>query len=113
MTVKIFFVGLTSVELHLRRVAARAKAGGHDIPDKKILERWQNSRLNLIRLLPRLKELVLWDNSAEADFVRDAPKPVLLLHVQDGAITKPMDLAHTPQWAKPIVAAAIGLGRRA
>jgi len=107
MAVKILFVGLTSVEHHLRRVAARVKAGGHDIPEKKIRERWQNSRLNLIRLLPHLAELVLWDNSAEADFTRTEPQPVMVLRVKDGRIIAPGDLAGTPDWAKPIVAAAI------
>jgi predicted ABC-type ATPase len=107
MAVKIFFVGLASVEHHLRRVSARVASGGHDIPEGKIRERWENSRLNIIRLLPYLDEFVLWDNSAEADFVTTAPRPVLLLHIQDGAIIAPKNLARTPEWAKPIVAAAI------
>lgn len=107
MAVKILFVGLASVEHHLRRVAARVASGGHDIPAQKIRERWENSRLNLIRLLPHLTELVLWDNSAEANFTRTAPQPVLVLHVKDGGIIAPEDLAGTPDWAKPIVAAAI------
>ena len=109
MAVRIWFVGLASVEHHLRRVAARVATGGHDIPQKKIRERWQNSRVNLIRLLPHLAELVLWDNSAEANFKRTAPAPVLLLHVIDGAITAPKDLSATPEWAKPIVAGALKL----
>jgi len=109
MAVKICFVGLASVEHHLRRVAARVASGGHDIPEKKIRERWQNSRLNLIRLLPHLAEFVLWDNSAEADFARTLPAPVLLLHVIHGKITAPKDLTATPEWAKPIVAAALKL----
>ncbi|MEO7414806.1 MAG: AAA family ATPase [Opitutaceae bacterium] len=106
MAVKICFVGLASVEHHLRRVAARVRAGGHDIPEKKIRERWENSRLNLIRLLPHLAEFVLWDNSTEANFTRTAPQPVLVLHVKDGRIGAPEDLAGTPEWAKPIVAAS-------
>lgn len=107
MAVKVCFVGLASVEHHLRRVAARVASGGHDIPEGKIRERWHNSRLNLIRLLPHLAELVLWDNSAEVEVENTAPRPVLRLHVQDGAITAPKDLTSTPEWAKPIVAAAI------
>ncbi len=109
MAVKVCFVGLASVEQHLTRVAARVASGGHDIPEKKIRERWQNSRLNIIRLLPRLAEFVLWDNSAEADFTRTPPAPVLLLHLIGGQITAPKDLTATPKWAKPIVAAALKL----
>lgn len=109
MAVKIFFVGLTSVEHHLRRVATRVASGGHDIPEAKIRERWENSRLNLVRLLPHLSELVVWDNSAEADFATSAPAPVLLLHLQKGTILAPKNLSATPDWAKPIVAAALKL----
>ncbi len=112
MPVKVCFVGLSSVDHHLRRVAARVASGGHDIPEKKIRERWQNSRLNIIRLLPHLTEFVLWDNSAEADFTRTAPAPVLLLRVEVGVITAPKNLAATPDWAKPIVAAALKLQHR-
>lgn len=107
--VKIHFVGLASVEHHLRRVAARVADGGHDIPAAKIRERWDNSRLNLIRLLPHLAELMVWDNSAEADFAAGAPAPVLLLHLRAGKIVAPKNLSATPNWAKPIIAAALKL----
>ncbi|MDB6152238.1 MAG: hypothetical protein JWL90_691 [Chthoniobacteraceae bacterium] len=107
MAVKVCFVGLASLEHHLRRVAARVAAGGHDIPESKIRERWQNSRLNIIRLLPHLTEFVLWDNSAEADFADATPSPVLLLQVVDGNILTPDNLAAMPEWAKPIVVAAL------
>jgi predicted ABC-type ATPase len=109
MAVRVFFVGLASVEHHLRRVAARVAAGGHDIPEAKIRERWEGSRLNLIRLMPHLAELRVWDNSAEVEPSSEAPAPVLLLHLRSGRIVAPRNLASTPSWAKPIVAAALKL----
>lgn len=109
MAVKMFFVGLASVEHHLRRVAARVADGGHDIPEAKIRQRWANSRLNLIALLPHLAELKVWDNSAEADLSTAAPAPVLLLHLRAGKIIAPKNLSATPDWAKPVVAAALKL----
>jgi predicted ABC-type ATPase len=109
MAVKIYFVGLASVGHHLRRVAARVANGGHDIPEAKIRERWENSRLNQVRLLPHLAELMVWDNSAEADFATGTPAPVLVLHVRKGTILAPKNLSATPEWAKPIVAAALKL----
>ena len=39
-----------------------------------------------------------------------APLPVLVLHLQRGRIAGPADLTGTPDWAKPIVAAALQLG---
>lgn len=107
MAVRVWFVGLSSVEHHLRRVAARVAAGGHDIPERKIRERWESSRLNLVRLLPHLSELALWDNSAESDLDKTAPRPVLLLHIVEERIIAPETLAATPSWAKAIVAAAL------
>lgn len=109
MAVRMFFVGLASVEHHLRRVAARVADGGHDIPEAKVRQRWENSRLNLIGLLPHLAELMVWDNSAEADLSTGAPAPVLLLQVRAGKIVAPKNLSATPDWAKPIVAAALKL----
>ena len=109
--VRIWYVGLASAELHIERVRNRVQAGGHDIPESSIRRRWRHSRLNLIQLLPVLTELRVYDNSADADPVAGkAPKPVLVLHVDRGGIVGPPDLSSTPEWAKPIVAAALKLG---
>lgn len=110
--VRIWYVGLASPELHIARVRNRVQAGGHDIPESSIRRRWRHSRLNLIQLLPALTELRVYDNSAEAD-PKDgkAPRPVLVLHVNHGDIVGPPDLSSTPEWAKPIVAAALKLER--
>ena len=113
--VRIWFVGLESVEKHMQRVRARVAAGGHDIPENKIRERWNGSRLNIINLLPYLTELRVLDNSAERDPVTGLnPPPRLLLHWNLGRILAPApdELAATPEWATPIVAAALELTRR-
>jgi predicted ABC-type ATPase len=108
--VRIWYVALSSPELHLARVRARVKKGGHDIPEAAIRRRYDDSRKNLIRLLPDLTALRLYDNSAEADPGSGRqPKPVLLLHLERSKILGPKDLRQTPQWAKPIVAAALKL----
>ncbi|MFI5326907.1 MAG: zeta toxin family protein [Candidatus Rokuibacteriota bacterium] len=106
--VRIWYVGLSSPELHVARVRARVAKGGHDIPEPRIRERYDASRLNLIRLLPRLGELWVYDNSEDADADAGvAPEPRLVLHVRRGAIVGPRDLRLTPEWAKAIVAAAM------
>jgi predicted ABC-type ATPase len=106
----MWFCGLASPELHLRRVRSRVAHGGHDIPEEKIRERWNRSRQNLIRLLPLIDHLRVYDNSAEADPAEGhRPKPVLLLEMKRGKITAPSDLSGAPDWAKPIIAAAIHL----
>lgn len=106
--VRIWYAGLKTPELHIARVAARVSAGGHAISERDIRRRFDQSRRNLIALLPRLTELQLYDNSAEADPKQgNVPAPKLLLHWRQGAIIAPTNLRATPEWAKPIVAQAI------
>jgi len=110
--VRVWYAGLATPELHLARIAARVRGGGHDIPEDDVRRRFDESRRNLVLLLPRLDELAVWDNSAEADPALGAtPRPLLVLHVRQGRIVGPPILARTPAWARPIVAAARKISR--
>src|SRR4051812_14984396 len=115
--VRIWFAGLESVELHLQRVAARVQKGGHDIPEADIRRRWAGSHANLIRLIPHVTDLRVYDNSAERDPAAGAsPEPRLVLSIEERQLTFPPGdrVADTPQWAKPIVFAVyqhFGLAR--
>ena len=110
LEVRIWYVGLSSPELHLARVRARVARGGHDIPAAQVRARYDSSRLHLIRLLPRLTELRVFDNSAEADPKAGlAPSPQLILHMARGKVTESCPPPRAPGWAKPILAAALKL----
>ena len=64
--------------------------------------------MNLIRLLPRLTELRVYDNSQESDPAEGrTPRPMLVLHMVRGRIASKGPLAATPSWAKPILMAAL------
>ncbi|MGI8608553.1 MAG: zeta toxin family protein [Candidatus Dormibacteria bacterium] len=111
--VRVWYVGLDSIDRHLARVRARVATGGHDIPAASIRERFSSSPANLIRLLPGLADLWLFDNSEEAgDEEEILPAPKLILRLQRGEITFCRDPAAVPDWAKPIVAAALMLDAR-
>lgn len=75
LPVRIWYVGLASVDLHLERVRARVARGGHPIPEERIRTRYDRSRENLIRLrlLPHVAELKLFDNSRERDPADGSP----------------------------------------
>ncbi|HEY2918644.1 MAG TPA: AAA family ATPase [Candidatus Binatia bacterium] len=106
----IWYVGLSSPALHIERVQARVRSGGHDIAAEHIHRRFEHSRLNLIELMPHLTALRVYDNSADADpATGKIPKPKLVLHMVRGKIRNPRDLEHTPDWARPIVAMALKL----
>jgi predicted ABC-type ATPase len=110
--VRMWFVGLSSPELHMARVRSRVARGGHDIPEEKIRERYDRSRIHLIELMPRLTELRLFDNSFDADpHAGRAPQPILILHLAKGKILKMVELSKTPQWAKPLAAAALKISK--
>jgi predicted ABC-type ATPase len=105
--VRIWYAGLDSPERHIARVAARVSQGGHDIPELDIRRRYDRSRANLVRLLPHVAEIMVYDNSAEADPAAGTPPvPALVLHLRRGAIVGPADFRHTPGWARAIVVAA-------
>ncbi len=108
--VRVWYVGLATPELHIERVRARVARGGHDIPEQKIRERYARSLLNLLRLMPKLTELRVYDNSREADPQAGvAPQPRLILHVNRGKLAAVGELTSTPTWAKPVVLAALKL----
>ena len=111
--VRIWYVGLESPELHIERVAARVRRGGHPIPEETIRRRYERSRLNLIELLPSLAALKVYNNSEDAEpEAGAAPTPRLVLHLETGRIVGPgpEEVARTPAWARPIVVAAVGRG---
>jgi predicted ABC-type ATPase len=111
ITLSIWYCGLESVDLHMRRIAARVAAGGHDIPAAKVRERFDASRSNLLRLIPIADDLAIYDNSADAQ-PNPEPRPLLRLH--QGVLRFPIDgetFARTPGWAQPLLAAAVGAAR--
>ena len=105
--IKIWYAGLNSVDLNIARVTARFDSGGHDIPEKDIRKRWDSSRRNLIKLLPHIDSLRLYDNSEEADpKTGEQPQPKLLLHIEAKKLVGPA-LSGAPEWAKPIFAGTL------
>jgi predicted ABC-type ATPase len=107
LDVRMWYVGLDGPERHVSRVKARVARGGHDIPEEKIRERYDRSRDNLIRLLPILTELWLYDNTRESDLSRSTPEPLLILHAVDGVILEACEAGDVSGWAKPIFVAAL------
>ena len=81
------------IPLHMARVRSRMARGGHDIPEEKIRQRYDQSRINLIELMPRLTELRVFDNSFDADpHAGHAPQPNLILHLAKGEILEMVEL---------------------
>jgi predicted ABC-type ATPase len=68
--IHLVYVWLSSVELAERRVAARVRDGGHDVPPGDIERRYRRGLSNLFRLyLPLADRWAMCDNSSRALFV--------------------------------------------
>lgn len=110
--VLVWFCGLAAPELHLARVRQRVAAGGHDIPEAKIRERWTASIAHLVALLPHLAEARLFDNSASVAPGEAVPDPLPVAVLRQGRLVWPApddaaQLARTPDWAKPVLEAGL------
>jgi predicted ABC-type ATPase len=108
--VMIWFCGLSSPEQHIARVKARVAMGGHDIPEAKIRERYPAALENLIALMPYLAHLQVYDNSTDVAMGSAIPDPVRVAEMEAGKLTWPDDLdslKQTPEWAKPLLEAAM------
>lgn len=108
LAVCLWYVGLASPEQHIARVKARVARGGHDISVAKIRERYPRSLANLVNFLGKAAEVHVFDNSVETP--DGVPHARLVFRMRGQRIVEP-DLGSliygTPEWAKPIVAAAI------
>ena len=108
LKIYIWYVGLASPELHIARVRARVGRGGHEIPEAKIRERYPKSLVNLVSFIGAAAEVHLFNNSAES--ADGLPQTMLVFRMRGKRIIEP-DLetlmTQTPNWAKPVVAAAI------
>ena len=62
--VQLLYIGIADAQLSAARVAARVRAGGHDVPLEKILARYARTLENLARAIARLPQVTLYDNSS-------------------------------------------------
>ncbi len=63
--VRLFFVGTDSPEINAARVARRMLQGGHEVPIRKILDRWARSIANCAAVATQVDRLYVYDNSVE------------------------------------------------
>ncbi|HUR40047.1 MAG TPA: hypothetical protein VM240_02665 [Verrucomicrobiae bacterium] len=112
-TVNILFIGLSSVDLHIRRVAARVARGGHDIPDETIRKRYDDSRTNLLAFIGTRAWIRVWDNSEEsADGAPSGARQIF--DVRGSRLVLPPKASTDPEampvWARPLLGQALKLG---
>lgn len=94
--VRLFFVGTDSPEINAARVARRMLQGGHEVPLRKILDRWSRSIANCAAVAALVDRLYLYDNSVEDRAAQ------LILRANAGLLAR----QYSPErpWMVPIVA---------
>lgn len=93
--VGVIFIGLDDPQLSIARVMDRVDAGGHDVPDELILQRFPRSFQNLRKAIPLSDFVLLVDNSRETR------------HRIFGSITREGGLHlwdYTPRWYEDFTA---------
>ena len=95
--VLLAFIGLDSGELAVARVIERVEAGGHDVPDEKILSRFPRTLDNLTHALESVDHAFLFDNSSADEPFR------CVAEFGKGTVVKRGSCR--PTWAVPILKA--------
>lgn len=62
-TVLLIFIGISSRGLSETRVSMRAAAGGHDVPEQKLRDRFPRTMVNLKRALSDICNILVYDHS--------------------------------------------------
>lgn len=61
-SVRLYYVGLESLEESLSRIANRVRKGGHDIPPEDVARRYARRTGDLLQILPYCDEAWFYDN---------------------------------------------------
>jgi len=93
--VVLCFVGIAGVETSEQRVAMRVSQGGHDVPPKKLIERFPRALANLAMAIRELPCVLVFDNE-------DLKAP--FRHVATHANGQAVQLNEpVPSWLKPLL----------
>lgn len=76
--VRLFFVGTNDPTINAKRVALRVLEGGHEVPIRKIIDRYTRSLTNCVEAAQIVDRAYVYDNSV------DNARAQLLFRVNDG-----------------------------
>lgn len=93
--VRVFFVGTERPEINAARVARRVLQGGHEVPIRKIVDRWAHSIANAASIAAEVDRFYIYDNSVDD---RDAQ---LVLRATNGQVAR--QYVEPPAWSAPIM----------
>jgi predicted ABC-type ATPase len=89
----LYYISTDSVDINIARVQARVIGGGHDVPIKKIKDRYLKSMSLLKQTIPFTKRAFIIDNSKEAK---------LILDIEDGNKVN-IRQSYIPKWVSKYI----------
>lgn len=111
--VVILYVGLASPELHMQRIRERVARGGHDIPEDKVRQRYDDSRKNLLSFIGTAATIRVWDNSTQTANGRPAfAQEVFRIENRTLKLPGGADPSLVPGWVRPLLAQSLKMPAR-
>lgn len=89
-----YFVCTLNVAINVSRVKQRVVNNGHNVSEEKIIERYQKSIDNAIKVKPYIKRFFVIDNSQKNN-------PEILLELENNKKTNYINKTFFPLWAEP------------
>lgn len=89
--IRLYYVGVGSVEESLKRIKNRVEKGGHNVPEMDVRRRYENRFTSLLNVLPYCNQAFFFDN--ENGFVQVA-------QYSNGNLICQGD--YQPQWVKEL-----------
>jgi predicted ABC-type ATPase len=93
--VALCYIGLSSPDQSIERVAMRVSQGGHDVPDEKLRTRFPRTLRNLQAAIVRLPHVLIHDNS---DLNVPYRQVAVFDHGQLRHLQEPI-----PEWLRPLL----------
>ncbi len=94
--IRMFFICTESPTINAARIANRVMEGGHDVPIKKIISRYEKAIINSIKVAGFADRTYFYDNSIENQNAQ------LLFRTIDGKLAKQY-VETLPQWTETII----------
>lgn len=92
-SIRLYYIGISSAEESIKRIANRVAKGGHSIPSEDVRRRFAKRYEDILRILPYCNEAYFYDN--ENGFVLSAA-------YRNGQI-RPIGNEKAPEWIDELI----------
>jgi predicted ABC-type ATPase len=97
--IHLLFMGLTSLEQSILRVADRVSRGGHKVSEESIRFNYEFGYKNLYKYVTEFDSVTLFDNDISSHKRLLIPQEIL--HIENGQVI--IRISDYPEWVKPVV----------